>query len=127
MARSSDSDSDAYPTSTRDTWPKAMATVTACKYQFGAGQALAFGIPLSRHFLISFNYFVEDVLHTGQFTAAKPVPQGTLFPIAYNPDAPHENEKSRSLPIGRSPLIAVGIVGSIVLSLGWLLLLRSCH
>ena len=127
MARSSDSDSNTYPAAERADWPKAMATVTACKYQFGAGQALAFGIPLSRHFLISFNYFADDVLHTGQFSAAKAMPQGTLFPLAYNPDAPHENEKTGSDPIGRSPLIAVGIMGSVILSLGWLLVLHSCH
>jgi len=101
--------------------------VTACKYEFGAGQALAFGLPLSRHFLISFNYFAGDDLHTGQFRSAKAVPQGTLFPIAYNPDAPHENEKTSGLPFSRSPILAFGIAGSVVLSLLWLLVLRGCQ
>ncbi len=108
-------------------WPKAMATVTACTYTSGVGPAMAFGLPTSRHFLIAYNYFVDDTLHTGEFTAKKAIPQGTLFPIAYNPDAPHENEKSTSLPTSRSPIFVVGIVGSVILSLAWLLILRSCQ
>ena len=127
MASSPSPGSDTYPPSARDTWPKAMATVTACKYQFGAGQALAFGMPLSRRFLISYNYFVGSDLHTGQFRAAKAMPQGTLFPIAYNPDAPHVNERSEADPFSRSPVLAVGLIGSVVLSLAWLLVLRSCN
>ena len=104
-----------------------MATVTTCTYQMGAGRALAFGLPTSRHFHIAFNYFVEGEIYTGAFSSAKAIPQGTLFPIAYNPDAPHENEKSGALPTSRSPILAVGIVGSVILSLAWLVLLRSCH
>ena len=127
MALSSNPGNGTYPPGRRDAWPKAMATVTACKYQFGAGQALAFGMPLSRRFLISFNYFVGGDLLTGQFRAAKAMPQGTLFPLAYNPDAPQENERSSGLPFSRSPILAVGIVGSVVLSLAWLLVLRSCN
>lgn len=108
-------------------WPQAMATVTACTYTAGAGPAMAFGLSTSRHFLIAYNYFVDDVLHTGEFASKKAVPQGTLFPLAYNPNAPHENEKSTSFPTSRSPILAVGIIGSVILSLAWLLVLRSCH
>lgn len=104
-----------------------MATVTSCTYSFGAGRALAFGIPTSRHFVIAFNYFVDDDLHTGQFTAKKAIPQGTLFPLAYNPAAPHENEKSGGVSTSQSPVFLVGILGSIVLSLLWLAILRGCQ
>ena len=75
-------------------WPQAMATVTACKYEFGAGRALAFGAPSDKHFLITFNYWANGELHTGDFTSEKAIPQGTLFPITYNPEAPHEHSQS---------------------------------
>ena len=42
-------------------WPEAIATVTACKYEAGAGRALAFGIPTTRHFRIAYNYFVGNI------------------------------------------------------------------
>ena len=109
-------------------WPKAIATVTACTYTAGVGRAMVFGLPTSRHFLISYNYFVGDDLHTGQFTSKKAVPQGTLFPLAYNPAAAHENEKSRLSPSAtHAPLFLVGILGSVVLSLIWLAILRGCQ
>lgn len=115
-------------------WPEALATVTACKYDFGAGRALAFGIPTSKHFRISYNYNAPDEqgaeeLHTGQFTSAKAIPQGTLFPIRYNPNAPHQNShNTASAPQSkRGPILAIGILGSIILSLAWFALLRGCH
>ena len=124
------------PNSTTDhaTWPEAIATVTACKYDAGAGRALAFGIPTTRHFRIAYNYFAPnadgiDELHTGEFTSAKPVPQSTLFPIRYNPDAPHQNSHAtaNSPQTSRVPLLTFGIVGSLILSLIWLAILRGCH
>jgi hypothetical protein len=110
-------------------WPEALATVTACKYNFGAGRALAFGIPTSKHFRISYNYFADDELHTGEFTSAKAIAQGHLFPIRYNPDAPHQNshDATSSTPSTRGPILAVGIIGSIILSLAWFAVLRGCH
>lgn len=112
---------------TTPTWPEAMATVTACKYEFGAGRALAFGAPSSKHFRISFNYWANGELHTGDFMSETAIPQGHLFPITYNPEAPHLHSKSSSTSVTRSPLIAVGIIGSIVLSTAWFLVLRGCH
>jgi hypothetical protein len=115
--------------SDQSTWPQALATVTACKYDIGAGRALAFGIPTSNHFSISYNYFANDEIHTGQFTSPKAIPQNTLFPIRYNPDAPHQNSHNDSTaPHGtRVPLLTIGIAGSVVLSLAWLAILRGCH
>jgi len=112
------------------TWPEAMATVTACKYEFGAGRALAFGLPSSKHFRITFNYWAPNAegtpeLHTGEFMSEAAIPQGHLFPVTYNPEAPHQHSHSSS-ETTRSPLIAFGIVGSIVLSAAWFLVLRGC-
>ncbi len=117
------------PTTDKTTWPEALATVTACKYDAGAGRALAFGIPTSKHFRISYNYFVDDQIHTGEFTSATPIPQNTLFPIRYNPNAPHRNshDSSTAPQNPRAPLLTIGIIGSIILSLAWFAILRGCH
>jgi hypothetical protein len=108
-------------------WPTVMATVTACKYEFGAGQALAFGIPTSKHFQITFNYWANGELHTGQFYSDVAIPQSHLFPISYNPSAPHEHSKSGSAFSTKDPLIVFGIAGSVVLSLLWLAILHGCN
>ena len=110
-------------------WPEALATVTACKYDFGAGRALAFGIPTTKHFRISYNYFANDEIHTGEFTSAKAIPQGHLFPIRYNPDAAHQNSHDvASAPQStRGPMFVIGIIGSIILSLVWFAVLRGCY
>ncbi len=120
--------------SPRSHWPEALATVLSCTYDAGAGRALALGIPTSKHFRISYNYFATSVdgideIHTGQFNSAKPLPQGTLFPIRYNPDAPHQNShNATSAPQNpRAPLLTIGILGSIVLSLAWAAILHGCH
>jgi len=72
-------------------WPEAMATVTACHYETGALQAMAFGVPNTKHFLIAFNYWVDGELHTGEFASAIALPQGHLFPVAYDPANPGES------------------------------------
>jgi hypothetical protein len=106
-------------------WPQTLATVTACTYDAGAGQALAFGIPLNKHFLISFNYWANGEIHTGEYRSATAVPQGTLFPITYDPAAPHQH--NHSAPSPRRAQLVIGIAGSIILSLLWLAVLRGCH
>ena len=72
-------------------WPEAMATVTACHYEAGAGSALAFGVPTTKHFRIAYNYWANGELHTGQFASAIALPQEHLFSIAYNPANPSES------------------------------------
>lgn len=114
--------------STRSHWHEALATVIECRYDMGAGRALAFGVPASKHFRIRFNYFAEGELHAGEFASAKAMPQGTLFPIRYNPDVPHENSHAGSAPGSqRGSVIMVGIVGSVILSLAWFAVLRGCY
>jgi hypothetical protein len=114
-------------TTTDALWPEAMATVTACRYEFGAGRALAFGAPSSKRFHISFNYWANDELHTGEFYSDTALPQGHLFPITYNPAAPQEHSQSDATSVTRSPVLAIGVIGSILLSLAWFALMRSCH
>jgi hypothetical protein len=106
-------------------WPKAMATVTSCTYDAGAGQALAFGVPVTKHFVIRFNYWANDELHEGEFRSEKAVPQGTLFPVRYDPASPHLHEHAIE-GSARRGFIALGVAGSVVLSLAWLFVLRGC-
>jgi hypothetical protein len=75
-------------------WPEALATVTDCHYETGALQAMAFGIPTDKHFRISFNYWANNELHTGEFFSETAIPQAHLFPITYNPADPAEWTKS---------------------------------
>jgi hypothetical protein len=118
-----------------DTWPEALATVLSCRYDIGAGRAMAFGFPTSKRFRIRYNYFAPNEqgtgeLHEGEFRSAKAMPQGTLFPIRYNPDATHEHHTADSPappPNPRRAQLIIGILGSLVLSLAWLLILRGCR
>ena len=111
------------------TWPHVLATVIACEYDFGSGQALAFGIPKTKHFRISFHYRANGELHTGLFHSAVALPQGHLFPITFNPLAPHEHSTSATssaASISKTPLLIVGISGSVLLSLLWFSMMHGC-
>ncbi|MEO6923757.1 MAG: hypothetical protein ABI142_08030 [Bryocella sp.] len=112
--------------SPNEAWPEAMATVLSCTYEAGAGRALAFGVPTSKHFRITFNYWANGELHTDTFSSEKAVPQGTLFPITYNPDVPHQHSHSET-SIPRNPLLVVGIIGSVILTTAWFFVLRGCR
>jgi len=113
---------------TNPPWLETQAEVIACKYDSGAGQALAFGIPTSKHFLITFTYYVHGKTCTGKFLSPIYIEQGETFLISYNPLAPQQNSKSTAtIPIIRTPLFAIGIAGSIVFSLIWLILMRTCN
>jgi hypothetical protein len=116
------------PTTGEALWPEALATVTSCRYEFGAGRALAFGLPAGKHFRIGYNYFADGEFHTGELLSAKPIPQNTLFPIRFNPDAPRDHIHAHAAAGSRrGPLLAFGVAGSILLSLAWLAILRGCH
>ena len=114
-------------TSARPSWLETQAKVTACKYDSGAGKALAFGIPTGKHFRITFTYHAHGETYTDEFTSPTYLEQGATFPIAFNPLAPRQNSKSAATPIPRTPLFAIGIAGPIILSLIWLVFIRSCH
>ena len=112
---------------TQPAWLETQATVTACEYDFGAGRALAFGIPSSKHFRITFTYYAHGKTYTDQFTSPTYLEQGETFSITYNPLAPQQNSKSAAIPATKTPLFAVGIAGSIILSLIWLAMMRGCN
>jgi hypothetical protein len=108
-------------------WPEAMATVLSCTYTARVGRAVAFGLPSGKHFLIRYNYWADDSLHEGEFYTDKPIPQGSLFPLHYDPTLPSRNQHTNTVPPVRRVQLVIGIAGSVVLSLGWLLVLHSCR
>ena len=62
-----------------------------------------------------------------EFTSPTYLEQGATFSIAYNPLAPEQNSKSAATPTTKTPLFAIGVAGSIILSLVWLALMRGCN
>ncbi len=108
-------------------WLEAQARVIACKYDFGAGQALAFGIPVSKHFLITFSYYAHGKTYNSEFRSSTYVEQGKPFTITYNPLSPQQNSKSTPAPSGKAPILAIGIAGSVIISLLWMVMMRGCN
>jgi hypothetical protein len=108
-------------------WLETQAEVVACKYESGAGQALAFGIPTSKHFLITFTYRAHGRTYTDEFTSPVYLEQGATFLLTYNPLAPQQNSKSATTTITRTPLFTIGITGSVILSLIWVVFMRGCN
>lgn len=106
-------------------WLEAMAEVTECHYEVRAGRALAFGLTSTKQFRIAYNYRVGDELQTGECFSDIARPQGSLFLIQYHRESPHLS-RSGGHVTRLLPLLAIGVVGSAVLSLAWLLVLRGC-
>jgi hypothetical protein len=109
---------------TEGNWPEVMAEVTECHYDVRAGEALAFGLTSEKHFRITYTYRVGDELREGECFSEVARPQGSLFPIQYDPastDLRHSNTQAR--PFSR---VILGVAGSIALSVIVLLYLRGC-
>jgi hypothetical protein len=116
--------------SAKPPWLETEAKVTACKYGPSRMNTLTLGIPTDKnHFLITFTYHVHGhgQTYTDEFTSPTYLEQGATFPITYNPLAPQQNNRSAATPITKTPLFAIGIAGSIILSVVWLALMRGCN
>jgi hypothetical protein len=108
-------------------WLETEATVTGCHYEFARMNTLTLGIATdANQFLIAFSYYAHGQTYTDEFTSPVLVEQGTKFTVLYNPLAPQQNSKSRSASMGRSPLIALGVAGSIVLAMVYVAMMRGC-
>jgi hypothetical protein len=112
-------------------WIPTTATVTSCTYRTSPLRAMAFGIPSTANFRITFDYYAHGRLYSDEFQSPTAIPQNEQIPITYNPLAPEQNSRSKhsSATPGQTkpPILAIGIAGSIILSLAWLAVLRSCH
>jgi len=115
------------------TWLATQAEVTDCHYEFARMNTLTLGIaPDSYRFLISFTYYAHAKTFSGKFTSPVAMPTGGTFPVSYNPLKPQEYRRTESGAAGsgltdRSPLFAISIAGSVVISLLYLTMMQSCN
>ncbi len=104
--------------------------MTTCRYQSPALSVLAFGVPLTKKFRITFDYYAHGRLYSDEFQSDVAIPQDTVLPLSYDPRDPARNSRTRHpilhRTVRRRPRIVLGVAGSIVLSLLWLLYLRGC-
>jgi hypothetical protein len=114
-------------------WLETQAEVTSCRYQFARLKTLTLGIAAkSNRFLIYFTYYAHARTFSGEFISPVAMEQGKAFPVFYNPLNPHENRRSesesaRSGLTGGTPLFALGIAGSLVISLLYLAMMHGCN
>ncbi len=109
-------------------WIETIATITACRYQFSRLNTLTLGIPATRRFRLTFDYYAHGRLYSGEFQADRAIPQNEHLPIHYNPLHPEQNSLTHTPgDAAANPLIPFGIAGSVVFSLLWFGLLRGCH
>jgi hypothetical protein len=109
-------------------WIATEATVTSCRFQFAGLGNLAFGISAQEKFRIAFDYYAHGRLYSDEFQSPVAIPQSQRIALTYNPLHPEQNNRTSGggARATRSPLIAIGILGSVVLSLLWLGAMRSC-
>lgn len=109
-------------------WIATSAVVTSCRFQFARLNTLTFGIQTGEKFRIAFDYYAHGRLYSGEFQSPTAIPQDERIPIRYNPLKPEQNDRSASpQATTRTSLITIGVAGSIILSLLWLLLIRGCN
>ena len=114
------------------TWITTTATVTTCRFQFAGLGNMAFGFSNQQKFRITFDYYAHGQTYSGEFQSPVAIAQNEVIPITYNPFNPQQNSRDPDVALAGTdtrspPLLAIGIVGSVVLSLGWLMILRGCR
>jgi hypothetical protein len=109
-------------------WIETEATVTSCRFQFARMNTFSLGIQTGEKFCIAFDYYAHGKLYSDEFQSAVAIPQDEHILITYNPLRPEQNSRTSgpNATPARSPLIAIGIMGSVVLSLLWLAVMRGC-
>ncbi len=111
-------------------WIATTATVTTCRFQSPALTTLIIGVNTNEKFRITFDYYAHGRLYSDEFQSPEAIPQNTTLEITYNPLDPAQNSRTNHPtegPVKAPPTWVIGIAGSIVLSLLWLMVLRSCH
>lgn len=109
-------------------WIATEATVTSCRFQFARMNTFTLGIRTGEKFRIAFDYYAHGRLYSDEFQSPIAIPQNERIAITYNPLHPEQNSRTSGPNASprRNPLIAVGILGSIVLASLWLAMMRSC-
>jgi hypothetical protein len=114
---------------TTEPWITTEATVTSCRFQFARMNTFTLGIQTGEKFRIAFDYYAHGQLYSDEFQSPVAIAQNERISIAYNPLHPEQNNRTSgpNASPSRTPLIGIGIIGSIVLSLLWLTVMRSCN
>ena len=108
-------------------WIATTATVTTCRYQFARLNTLYLGLQTGDKFRITFDYYAHGRLYSGELQSPVAIAQNERLPLAYDPLHPERNSLSSDPVTGsRTGLVALGIAGSITLSLLWFAILRGC-
>jgi hypothetical protein len=111
-------------------WIATTATVTTCRFQSPALTTLIIGFNTNEKFRITFDYYAHGRLYSDEFQSPVAIPQNSTLPITYNPLDPGQNSRTNHPvegPAKAPPTWLIGVAGSIVLSLVWLTVLRSCR
>jgi hypothetical protein len=109
-------------------WLETEAEVTGCRYEFAGINMLLLGIPGDRnHFIVSYRYYAHARTFRDECTSPVAMLQGQTFPVFYNPLEPQQNSKSEAASVSRAPLFALGVAGSLVMSLLYLAMIRGCN
>jgi hypothetical protein len=109
-------------------WIATQGTVTSCRFQFAGLSSLAFGFSTQKKFRIAFDYYAHGQLYSGEFQSPVAIAQNERIDLTYNPLHPEQNSRtfgSNAYLTGGS-LFAIGVLGSVVLSLLWLAIVRGC-
>jgi hypothetical protein len=115
---------------TEPTWIATEATVTTCRYQSRGLSILAFGFQTGERFRITFDYYAHGQLYSGELQSPTAIPQNEHISITYNPLDPGQSSLTHGPGANtttRTPIIAIGITGSILFSLIWLAILHGCR
>jgi hypothetical protein len=117
------------PSEVTESWIATEATVTSCRFQFARMNTFTLGIQTDKKFLIAFDYYAHGRLYSDEFQSPFAIAQNEHISIEYNPLHPEQNSRTSgpNASPSRNPLIGIGIIGSIVLSLLWLAAMRSCN
>ncbi len=111
-------------------WLETQAEVIGCHNVFARMNTLTLGIATSsKRFRIYYTYYAYATTSSDEFTSPVAMEQGKTFPVFYNPLNPQENRQSvpGAVCTSRNPLFALGIAGSIVISLLYLAMLHGCN
>jgi len=115
------------PANTAHRWMETEATVTGCRYEFARMNTLTFGIAANNNqFLVAFNYYAHGKSYNDEFASRAAMDKGETFRLFYNPMEPRENSTSAGASSRRSPLFALGVAGSVVLTLLYLGMIYGC-
>ena len=116
------------PSSADPPWIEIQATVTSCRFQFARMNTFALGFQTGEKFRIAFDYYAHGRLYSDEFQSAVAIAQNERIPISYNPLHPEQNSRTSgpNASPARNPLIAIGVAGSIILSVVWLTMMRGC-